>query len=94
MNINIRLTKALASLNNGEKNATCSLPTTCNMGRLIDVLDQDMTGIKQTLINPAGDIRDDINIYVNGENIRYMEGIETQLSDGDQVGFIPAAAAG
>jgi molybdopterin synthase sulfur carrier subunit len=53
-----------------------------------------MPGIQAELLNKNKNISDSINIYVNGENIRYLEGIQTILSDKDQVSIIPAAAAG
>jgi molybdopterin synthase sulfur carrier subunit len=58
------------------------------------MLESGMPGIQAELLNKNKNISDSINIYVNGENIRYLEGIQTILSDKDQVSIIPAAAAG
>ncbi|CCK78648.1 MULTISPECIES: MoaD/ThiS family protein [Desulfobacula] len=94
MEITIRLTKSLARLNHDQKDTVRSLSDGCDLAKLIELLDQDMSGIKKTLINHNGDINDSINIYVNGENVRYLQGTGTTLSDGDHIGIIPAAAAG
>jgi molybdopterin synthase sulfur carrier subunit len=94
MEITIRLTKVLSAMNNGKKEACYSLVEGCDMTGLIDILDKDMSGIKKTLLDNNSDIADSINIYVNGENIRYLQGTRTILSDGDQISIIPAAAAG
>jgi molybdopterin synthase sulfur carrier subunit len=94
MDITIRLTRSIARLNNDQKDMVCSIAEDCNMAKLIELLDKDMSGIKATLLNETGDIDDSINIYVNGENIRYLQGTGTILSDGDHIGIIPAAAAG
>ncbi len=94
MDITIRLTKSLARLNNDQKDAVRSIAEDCDMARLIELLDEDMSGIKAALLDEIGDIDDSINIYVNGENIRYLQGTGTVLTDGDHIGIIPAAAAG
>lgn len=94
MEISLRLTKVFAQLNNGKKNAVYSLKDDSNMKDLIDRLEADMPGIKKDLLEDSMEILDSINIYINGENIRYLKGVETLLSNGDQVGIIPAAAAG
>lgn len=94
MEISVRLTKALCHLNRGRKEAVCTLPDGGSVADLIDALDAEMPGIKSAVFDPAGGIADSINIYVRGENIRYLRGTATSLSDGDQVSVIPAAAAG
>ncbi len=94
MEITLRLTKSLSHLNNGRKQAVFSLEAPCNLAGFIDILDREMSGIKAEILAEDFSIEDSINIYVNGENIRYLEGIYTLLSDKDQVSIIPAAAAG
>jgi len=42
----------------------------------------------------GGDLRRFINIYVNGEDIRFLSGLETSLKDGDEVSIVPAVAGG
>jgi molybdopterin synthase sulfur carrier subunit len=92
--ITIGLTKALSHLNRGRKEAIQPMPDESRIAQLIDVLDAAMPGIRSVVIDPAGGIADSINIYVNGDNIRYLQGVETVLADGDKVNIIPAAAAG
>jgi sulfur-carrier protein len=92
--ITIGLTKALAHLNNGRKEVVQAMPDGSNLARLIDVLDAGMPGMRSVVFDSAGEIADSINIYVNGENIRYLQGADTILADGDKVSIIPAAAAG
>lgn len=70
------------------------MPDGGSIAHLIDVLDMEMPGIRSAVFDSAGAIADSINIYVKGENIRYLQGVETILADGDQVSIIPAAAAG
>lgn len=94
MRIFLRLTKALALLNKGQKEAVIVLEDNSTMAEFIDLLDRTLPGLKDTVLNPDTGIADGINIYVNGENIRSLAGTGTLLSDGDHVGVIPAAAAG
>ena len=94
MKITLRLTKTLAMLNKEQKEAIIVLEGNCSMAGLITLLDETMPGLKNAVLNQDASIADGINIYVNGENIRSLEGTGTILSDGDRVGVIPAAAAG
>jgi len=94
MEITLRLTKSLSHLNNDRKQVVYHVDPPCNLADFIDILESDMLGFKAELLNENKSISDSINIYVNGENIRYLEGIQTILSDKDQVSIIPAAAAG
>jgi molybdopterin synthase sulfur carrier subunit len=94
MKINLRLTKALTRLNNGQKESVIFLSDNCSMAKFIDHLDKTLPGLKNTVLTQSGDIADGMNIYINGDNIRSRAGTATLLSDGDTVGIIPAAAAG
>jgi sulfur-carrier protein len=94
MEIVVGLTKALAYLNSGRKEAVQTMPDESSIAHLIDALDTQMPGVRSVVFDSAGAIADSINIYVNGENIRYLQGAGTILADGDKVNIIPAAAAG
>ena len=50
--------------------------------------------LKQNLYEDEGSIRNFINIYVNDEDIRYGEGMQTQLKDGDRIQIVPSIAGG
>lgn len=94
MEIAIGLTKALSHYNNGGKEATQEMPEGSLIIDLFDVLDKRMPGIKILVLDQEGAIADSMNIYVNGDNVRYLQGVLTPLSDGDRVSIVPAAAAG
>lgn len=61
---------------------------------LIDRLDQEYAGIKARLCEENGNIRRFINIYVNDEDIRFLQGAATPLKAGDEVSIVPAIAGG
>ena len=51
-------------------------------------------GIKERLCDESGELRRFINIYVNGEDIRFLSGLQTPVKDGDEVSIVPAVAGG
>ncbi|HZT07161.1 MAG TPA: ubiquitin-like small modifier protein 1 [Chloroflexota bacterium] len=61
---------------------------------VIDDLDRQFPGIKGELVNEAGQMRQFVNVYVNDEDIRYLQRLDTTVADGDQVAILPAVAGG
>ena len=65
-----------------------------NVGALIDDLETKYPGFRDRLCEDDGTLKRFINLYVNGEDIRYASGLETALKDGDEVSIIPAVSGG
>ncbi len=65
-----------------------------NVGQLIDEMENQFPGIKTRLCDESGNVRRFINLYVNNEDIRFLNGKETALKEGDIVSIIPAIAGG
>ena len=65
-----------------------------NIVALLDSLDSLFPGIKARLCDDSGELRRFVNFYVNSEDIRFLDGKETALSDGDEVSIVPAVAGG
>ncbi len=61
---------------------------------LLDSLEAKFPGIKGRLCDDSGELRRFVNFYVNSEDIRFLDGKETALSDGDEVSIVPAVAGG
>lgn len=61
---------------------------------MIDELENLFPGIKERICDENGNLRRFINIFVNGEDIRFLEMEKTKLKDGDEVSIIPAIAGG
>lgn len=61
---------------------------------LIDNLDRMYPGIKERLCDEKGELRRFVNIFVNDEDIRFLQGGATPLKEGDVVSIIPAIAGG
>jgi molybdopterin synthase sulfur carrier subunit len=64
------------------------------VGEVMDNLEAAHAGIKEKLVDEAGDIRRFVNVYVNDEDIRFLDGAETPVKDGDSVTIVPAIAGG
>ena len=64
------------------------------VGAAIDELESKFAGIKERLIGEDGEVRRFVNVYVNEEDIRFLENQATPLKDGDDVSIIPAIAGG
>lgn len=65
-----------------------------NIRELIDDLEKNFPGIKGRLCDEKGVLRRFINIYINEEDIRFLEMDKTPLKDGDEISIIPAIAGG
>ena len=65
-----------------------------SVAELVDSLESAHAGIKERLVDEQGEIRRYVNIYVNEEDIRFLDGRETILKDGDSVSIVPAIAGG
>ena len=65
-----------------------------SVAELVDSLESAHVGIKERLLDEEGEIRRYVNIYVNEEDIRFLDGRETALQDGDSVSIVPAIAGG
>jgi sulfur-carrier protein len=65
-----------------------------NIDELINALETSCPGIKARICDEEGKPRRFLNLYVNSEDIRFLEGTETSLQDGDEVSIVPAVAGG
>lgn len=61
---------------------------------MLDALESAHAGIKGRLCEESGEVRRFVNLYVNEEDIRFLENLDTPLKDGDEVSVVPAIAGG
>ncbi|MCD6561372.1 MAG: MoaD/ThiS family protein [Deltaproteobacteria bacterium] len=87
----VRFAGQLRKLVNGnvELNFTAS-----NISECIKNLDGQFPGIKESLCDNNGELLESINVYVNGDNVRYLNGLTTTLKEEDEVDIMSAFAAG
>lgn len=60
----------------------------------IESIEKRYPGLKERLCDESGELRRFVNLYVNGEDIRFLSGLQTALKDGDEVSIVPAVAGG
>lgn len=88
--VKVRIPTPLQKLTNGKAEVECGAQ---NISELVEALEKDYPGVKERL-SDNGKIRRFINIYVNEEDIRFVNKEETALKDGDVVSIVPAIAGG
>ncbi len=64
------------------------------VGEVIAELQQRFPGIQERLVDEKGEVRRFVNVYVNEEDIRFLQNQQTPLKDGDEISIIPAIAGG
>jgi len=65
-----------------------------NVAQMIENLEAAHPGVKDRLCDEKGELRRFVNVYVNEEDIRFLNGKDTSLKDGDEVSIVPAIAGG
>ncbi|MGH2730007.1 MAG: MoaD family protein [Actinomycetota bacterium] len=64
------------------------------ISEVVEQLEQLYPGFKEQLITDAGDLHRFVNVYVNDEDARYLEKLDTKVSEGDVVSLLPSVAGG
>jgi molybdopterin converting factor small subunit len=91
MTIKVLIPTPLQKLTHDQPTVECSGAT---IAELLESLETSCPGIKGRICDEQGELRRFVNFYVNSEDIRFLDGINTALSDGDEVSIIPAIAGG
>jgi molybdopterin synthase sulfur carrier subunit len=87
----IRIPTPLRKLTNNEELVEVNAAT---IGDAINELQSRYPGIKERLVDDSGAVRRFVNVYVNEEDIRFLQNQNTKLKDGDEISIIPAIAGG
>lgn len=61
---------------------------------VLESIDKQFPGLKDRICEDDGEIRRFVNVFVNGENVRDLDGAATAVKSGDEIGIIPAMAGG
>jgi sulfur-carrier protein len=91
MSKKIRIPTPLRKLTNNEEVVEVKAAT---IGAAITELQTRYPGIRERIVDENGDVRRFVNVYVNEEDIRFLQNQQTPLKDGDEVSIIPAIAGG
>jgi molybdopterin synthase sulfur carrier subunit len=65
-----------------------------SISQVIEDLERRHPGIRERLLDEKGDIRRFVNIYLNGDDIRFLQSLNSKVKDGDDVSIVPAIAGG
>ena len=91
MAINVRIPQPLRNLTG---NLSVVQSAGADLGSCISTLEGAFPGMRERLMDDTGQLRRFVNIYVNGDDVRFMDGLTTALKDGDEVSIVPAVAGG
>jgi sulfur-carrier protein len=91
MAVLVRIPTPLRTLTKGVAEVQADASTVTD---LIEVLERQFPGLKERLLEDGGQLRRFINIYINQEDIRFLQGATTSLKQGDEVSIVPAIAGG
>ena len=91
MSVTVRIPTPLRRVANGQDRAAVDGET---LKAVFDALDDQYPGIKERICDEEGELRHFVNVYLNGEDVRYLQGLETSTKSGDEVSIVPAVAGG
>ena len=91
MAINVRIPQPLRGLTGNQSVVTAE---GTSLSACIDHLEAAFPGVRERVMDETGQLRRFVNIYINGDDVRFMDGLASPLKDGDEVSIVPAVAGG
>ena len=91
MSVRVRVPTPLRKFTNGADEVNAQ---GLNIRAIVDDLERSYPGIRERICDETGKIRRFVNVYVNGDDIRFLQNLETSLKDGDNISIVPAIAGG
>jgi len=91
MAITVKIPTQLRAVAGGE--AEAAVENAATVGEVLDGLYERFEDLRDRIAED-GDLRRFVNVYVDGEDIRFLDGLETAVEDGDEVTILPAVAGG
>ena len=91
MSATVRIPTPLRKVTNGEDKASVEGNT---MSEVVEALENQFPGLKDRICEPTGELRSFVNVYINGEDIRFVDGMSSSIASGDEISIVPAVAGG
>ena len=89
--VSVRLPTVLRPAAGGQTSVEAEGST---VGEVVKALIADYPALESNLIDDDGGVRKFVNVYVNDEDIRFLDSLGTSVADGDEVAILPAVAGG
>ena len=94
MEIKIIIPSPLRNLSNGERSVNIELDENSTILDSINKLNDIYSGISAKVIDENNSLHNFVNIFMDGEDVRYMQGVDTKLIPGSEISIVPAVAGG
>lgn len=91
MTVKVRIPTPLRKLTKNQAEVDADGAT---IRELVESLEGQFPGFKERMCDEQGELRRFVNVYVGEEDIRFLEGLDTKIPEGEQVSIIPAVAGG
>lgn len=91
MGVMVRIPTPLRRMTNGQAKVELE---SADLGELMEKLNGEFPGIKDRLVDENGELHYYVSIYLNGEDVRFLDGLKTSTNEGDEVNIVPAVAGG
>lgn len=91
MSVKVRIPTPLRAATGGASEVSVNA---ASIRELVESLDRAHPGLRARICDDSGEIRRFVNVFVGDEDIRFLKGLDTPLTDGVQVSIIPAVAGG
>ena len=65
-----------------------------DLSAILADLENNYPGIKDRIVDEGGQMRRFVNVFLNGEDVRFLDGLTTAVSEGDEISIVPAVAGG
>jgi molybdopterin synthase sulfur carrier subunit len=91
MPISVRIPTPLRKFTGGAESVTATGGT---VAAIVQDVEGRHPGLKERICDDAGKVRRFVNVYVNGEDIRFLSSLDTPVKEGDEISIVPAIAGG
>ena len=91
MSVVVRIPTPLRRMTNGQEEVSVEAS---NLMGVLDEVDSQFPGFKERLCDSSGEVNPWINIFLNGEDVRPLQGLDTAVRAGDEVSIVPAMQGG
>ena len=91
MAVTVRIPTTMRPISGGASSVEVAAGT---LREVLDALNTAHNGFNERLFDGAGELHKFVNIFVSDDDVRYLQGLDTAVKDGDTVSIIPAVAGG